>query len=79
MANVWFLPSTSALEKLLHRAGLVNVRTVDVNQTSLNEQRSTEWMDFQSLSEFLDPENPDHTVEGYPAPRRAILIGNKPG
>jgi tRNA (mo5U34)-methyltransferase len=79
MANVWFLPSTEALENLLHRAGLVNIRTVDVNQTSTSEQHSTEWMDFQSLSDFLDPDDLSLTSEGYPAPRRAIVIGNKPG
>lgn len=79
MANVWFLPSTGALENLLHRAGLVNIRTVDVNQTSLEEQRTTDWMGFQSLVDFLDPDDHSLTSEGYPAPRRAIVIGNKPG
>jgi tRNA (mo5U34)-methyltransferase len=79
MANVWFLPSTAALENLLHRAGLVNIRTVDVNQTSTSEQRTTEWMDFQSLSDFLYPDDLSLTYEGYPAPRRAIVIANKPG
>ena len=79
MANVWFLPSTLALENLLKRAGLVNVRTVDVTTTSVDEQRSTKWMDFHSLSDFLDPENHELTAEGYPAPCRATIIGNKPG
>jgi tRNA (mo5U34)-methyltransferase len=79
MANVWFLPSAAALENLLHRAGLVNIRTVDVNQTSTSEQRTTEWMDFQSLSDFLYPDDHSLTYEGYPAPRRAIVIANKPG
>ncbi len=79
MANVWFLPSTGALENLLHRAGLINIRTVDVNLTSTSEQQTTEWMDFQSLSDFLDTDDLSLTSEGYPAPRRAIVIGNKPG
>lgn len=78
MANVWFLPSTAALENLMKRAGLVNVRTVDVTSTSVEEQRRTEWMDFQSLSDFLDPDNHELTAEGYPAPCRAMVIGNKP-
>jgi tRNA (mo5U34)-methyltransferase len=47
--------------------------------TSINEQRSTDWMDFHSLSDFLDPNNSALTAEGYPAPCRAIVIGNKPG
>jgi tRNA (mo5U34)-methyltransferase len=79
MSNVWFLPSTQALENLLKRAGLVNVRTVDVTTTSIEEQRRTDWMDFHSLSDFLDPRNPALTAEGYPAPCRAIVIGNKQG
>ncbi len=79
MANVWFLPSAPALENLLQRAGLKNVRTVSANRTSIDEQRSTGWMDFQSLVNFLDVENPTQTVEGYPAPCRAVVIGNKPG
>ena len=78
MANVWSLPSTAALENLLRRAGLVNVRTVDVTTTSIKEQRRTEWMEFHSLSDFLDPQDHELTVEGYPAPCRAIVIGNKP-
>jgi len=77
MSNVWFLPSTDALENLLCRAGMVNVRTVDVNQTSVEEQHATEWMDFQSLNDFLDPVDSSLTTEGYPAPRRALVIGNK--
>jgi tRNA (mo5U34)-methyltransferase len=35
-------------------------------------------MQFESLEDFLDPEDPDKTIEGYPAPRRAIFIANKP-
>jgi len=78
MANVWFLPSPAALENWLRRVGFVNVRTVDVNQTSVEEQRATEWMDFHSLAEFLDPNDPNLTAEGLPAPKRAIVIANKP-
>lgn len=74
MANVWFIPSTHLLELWLKRTGFVNVRTVDVSQTSLEEQRSTEWMTFQSLTDFLDPKDTNKTVEGYPAPKRAIIL-----
>jgi tRNA (mo5U34)-methyltransferase len=77
MANVWFLPSTEALENLLRRVGFQDVRTVDINQTSVQEQQATEWMTFHSLEQFLDPHNPELTVEGYPAPLRATLIATK--
>jgi len=78
MRNVWFIPSTATLELWLRRCNFVNIRCVDVNQTSLEEQRATDWMHFESLADFLDPSNPDVTLEGYPAPRRAIFIANKP-
>ena len=78
MANVWYLPSVEALEMWLKRIGFRNVRMVDVCRTTTDEQRQTKWMQFQSLADFLDPEDPNFTVEGYPAPHRAILIANKP-
>ena len=78
MANVWFIPSTSMLELMLRRAGFIDVKTVDVNTTSLNEQRATKWMQFQSLEDYLDPADKTKTVEGYPAPTRAILVARKP-
>ncbi|GFM65053.1 tRNA U34 carboxymethyltransferase [Pseudomonas cichorii] len=78
MRNVWFLPSVPALELWLRRAGFVNVRCVDVSTTTVQEQRSTEWMRYQSLGDFLDPEDHSRTVEGLPAPMRAVIVGRKP-
>jgi tRNA (mo5U34)-methyltransferase len=78
MRNVWFLPSVPALERWLRRAGFTEVRCVDVSTTSVEEQRATEWMRFQSLPEFLDPADHNRTVEGLPAPTRAVLIARKP-
>ena len=77
MANVWFLPSTEALENMLRKVGLENVRTVDVSQTTTAEQRATEWMTFHSLANFLDPNNPSRSIEGHPAPLRATLVATK--
>jgi tRNA (mo5U34)-methyltransferase len=78
MRNVWFIPSALALENWLQRLGFVNIRTVNINQTSVEEQRSTAWMNFQSLADFLDPNDSSKTIEGYPAPRRAVVIAEKP-
>lgn len=78
MRNVWFLPSVAALELWLRRAGFVDVRCIDVSVTSVEEQRATEWMRFQSLPEFLDPQDRSKTIEGLPAPRRAALLARKP-
>ncbi|MEM8594338.1 MAG: tRNA 5-methoxyuridine(34)/uridine 5-oxyacetic acid(34) synthase CmoB [Pseudomonadota bacterium] len=77
MRNVWFLPSCDTLEDWLHKGGWKGIRVVDVNTTRLDEQRSTEWMHFRSLRDFLDPQSHDLTIEGYPAPKRAILIAKK--
>ena len=76
MRNVWFLPSPELLVRMLERVGFKNIRVVDINQTSIQEQRSTEWMEFESLQDFLDPEDQAKTIEGYPAPRRAVVICN---
>lgn len=78
MPNVYFLPSSAALCQWLTRCGFDNVRVVDEAATSLDEQRATGWMTFQSLADFLDPDDLGKTREGYPAPRRAVVIGNKP-
>ncbi|MGB5671884.1 MAG: tRNA 5-methoxyuridine(34)/uridine 5-oxyacetic acid(34) synthase CmoB, partial [Sedimenticolaceae bacterium] len=74
MRNVWFIPTPTMLETWLGRCGFKAIRTVDLTPTSLDEQRSTEWMTFESLADFLDPADNRCTIEGYPAPRRAILI-----
>ena len=74
MRNVWFIPSTAMLEVWLARTGFREIRTVDVTTTSIQEQRSTSWMRFESLADFLDPADSRLTVEGYPAPKRAVLV-----
>ncbi|WP_022964185.1 tRNA 5-methoxyuridine(34)/uridine 5-oxyacetic acid(34) synthase CmoB [Halopseudomonas pelagia] len=79
MRNVWFLPSVAMLERLLQRSGFQQIKCIDLTSTSTEEQRSTEWMRFQSLPDFLDPTNPSLTCEGYPAPLRATFTARKPG
>lgn len=74
MRNVFFIPSVKMLEIWLKRCGFNNIRCVDVNTTSLEEQRGTEWMTFESLPDFLDPNDRSKTIEGYPAPIRATII-----
>lgn len=78
MRNVWFIPSCLSLESWLKRCGFRQIRRVDVTRTTPEEQRSTDWMRFQSLPDFLAPGNPDMTVEGLPGPRRAIFIAESP-
>ena len=76
MRNVWFLPSEKAMCAWLERCGFSNVRVVNTDITALDEQRKTEWIDTESLQDFLDPNDNSKTIEGYPAPKRAIFIAN---
>lgn len=78
MRNVWFLPSCDTLLRWLDRTGFHNARVVDVSATTTSEQRRTDWMRFNSLEDFLDPEDPSRTIEGYPGPVRATLVAEKP-
>ena len=78
MGNVWFLPSCDTLLGWLRKLGFVDEALVDVSVTTVEEQRATEWMRFQSLADFLDPEDSSRTIEGYPAPRRAIFTARAP-
>jgi tRNA (mo5U34)-methyltransferase len=74
MANVWFIPSIKVLTHWLARTGFGCIRCIDATATTPAEQRRTRWMPFESLSDFLDPADPGKTVEGHPAPLRAVLL-----
>lgn len=73
MRNVWFLPTVELLSIWLRRSGFRDVELLDVAKTTVEEQRSTAWMTFESLADFLDPSDHTKTIEGHPAPVRAIL------
>ena len=77
MPNVWFIPSPDYLKVLLHRAGFASAAMISMERTTPEEQHKTELMTFESLEDFLDPRDPSRTVEGYPAPARAIFIARK--
>lgn len=76
MRNVWFIPSSKALITWLERIGFKNIKLIHEDFTSLNEQRTTEWMTFKSLKDFLNPKDKAKTIENLPAPKRAILTAN---
>ncbi|MDG1897568.1 MAG: tRNA 5-methoxyuridine(34)/uridine 5-oxyacetic acid(34) synthase CmoB [Fuerstiella sp.] len=77
MRNVWFIPSVDMLKKWLRRTGFHEVKVVDVTATTTSEQRSTDWMTFESLSDFLASGDCSRTIEGYPAPVRAMLTARR--
>ncbi|MEH6533829.1 MAG: tRNA 5-methoxyuridine(34)/uridine 5-oxyacetic acid(34) synthase CmoB [Photobacterium frigidiphilum] len=78
MHNVYFFPSAKALKVWMEKCGFVDVRIVDESVTTTDEQRSTDWMTNNSLPEYLSLDDPTKTIEGYPAPKRAILVARNP-
>ena len=53
------------------------LEVINKNTTCINEQRLTKWVNTQSLNDFIDKENNDLTVEGYPRPKRGYIICTK--
>lgn len=78
MRNVWLLPTVAELTTWLRRSGYADIDVVDQSVTTVAEQRTTAWMGFESLAEALDPDDPARTVEGWPAPRRVVMLANAP-
>ena len=78
MRNVHCLPSIETLKSWLIDANFQNIKVIDVTKTSPKEQRKTCWLgkNAASLQDFLDPNNSSYTIEGHPAPTRAIIICN---
>jgi len=76
MRNVYSIPSIKTLKSWLHDSNFNNIRVVDVSKTTTDEQRKTPWIgkNAASLEDFLDPLDDSLTIEGYPAPTRAIVI-----
>lgn len=77
MRNVYFIPSIPAMINWLQKCGFSDIKMVDMSKTSFEEQRKTDWIASNSLDNFLDPLDPNKTVEGYPAPIRAVFIAKK--
>ena len=71
--NIYFVPTIPALINWCHRAGFEKLEILETVVTDLNEQRKTEWIEGQSLEDFLDTNDPSKTVEGYPAPKRVYI------
>jgi len=78
MRNVWMLPTIAELTTWLQRSGFKDIEVIDKSVTTVEEQRSTEWMTFESLREALDPNDYTLTVEAWPAPHRVIIAATSP-
>lgn len=73
MRNVWAVPSCGVVEGWLAESGFGDIRRIDVTRTTTAEQRKTDWMQWESLEDFLDSNDPTLTIEGHPAPVRAMF------
>jgi tRNA (mo5U34)-methyltransferase len=78
MRNVWSLPTVPQLLAWLRETRYVKIELIDTSITTIDEQRSTEWMTFESLEEALDPGDPSKTIEGWPAPHRVVVTAVAP-
>ena len=78
MRNVWSLPTVPQLLAWLRETRYVKIELIDTSVTTIDEQRSTEWMTFESLEEALDPGDPSKTIEGWPAPHRVVVTAVAP-
>lgn len=79
MRNVHLVPRPATISRWLEQLGFRDCRACDITTTSLAEQRTTPWMTFESLRESLDPEQPELTIEGHPAPVRACFVAHWDG
>ncbi|WP_417909206.1 tRNA 5-methoxyuridine(34)/uridine 5-oxyacetic acid(34) synthase CmoB [Candidatus Electronema sp. PJ] len=75
--GTWFVPAPSCLHNWLLRAGFVDIECFCLHPMSSEEQRRTEWMNFESYQDFIDKKNPALTIEGYPAPWRVFFKAGK--
>lgn len=77
MPNVWFIPAAETVCQWLTRVGFKRPSVVNITPTTEQEQRTTEWMPSKSFKDFLDPSDPAKTLEGYPSPKRAVIIASR--
>jgi len=78
MRNIDQLPSLARLHRWLASSGFTAMRSVSMARTGIGEQRATAWSGKRSLADVLMPDDPTRTLEGHPAPCRAIMICERP-
>jgi len=72
MRNVYFIPSIPTLKNWAKIAKFKEFEVLEIKPTDLNEQRKTDWIEGESLNNFLN-EDSSKTIEGYPPPIRAYV------
>lgn len=77
--GTYFVPTGACLVNWMAKAGFADLDLFCRHPMSGEEQRRTPWMTFESYQDFLAPDDPTRTVEGYPAPWRVYVKGRKKG
>ena len=72
MRNIYFIPTINSLTNWAEIAKFKEFELLEIRKTDLNEQRKTEWIEGESLNNFLN-EDGSKTIEGYPPPIRAYV------
>ena len=75
--GTWWLPTLSCLQHWIHRSGFTSHLVFYNQPLQIHEQRATAFCRTRSLVDQLDPHDPCHTIEGYPAPRRFYIVATK--
>ncbi len=55
----------------------MNIEILHEGKLTFEEQRKTEWCQSESLEDFTSSDDPNLTIEGYPAPIRILAIAEK--
>jgi tRNA (mo5U34)-methyltransferase len=75
--NIYFVPTASCLASWVWRSGFEDVEILSEVEVGADEQRKTQLAPFESLEDYLDPNDKSKTVEGFLAPKRAIVCAKK--
>lgn len=74
--GIWNLPTLAALQNWLKRTGFQRQEVIWSEPLAVSEQRASPWAQIKSLEDFLDPQDPSRTIEGYPAPWRFYVVAS---
>ena len=72
MKNVYFIPTLKTLYNWIEKAKFKEIEFLGKKYTKTDEQRKTEWIDGESLNNFLNKDE-TKTIEGHPPPLRVYL------
>jgi tRNA (mo5U34)-methyltransferase len=75
--GTYFVPTGTCLCNWMSKAGFEDIELFYRHPMSGTEQRRTDWMTFESYTDFIAPDNSTITIEGYPAPWRIFVKGLK--